>query len=69
LDAEATYYGHRAIQEEQTRGPGYRPGRDGATVPDRKRSDVMSARDPATRRRRRVLALTRWEQADLPQLR
>lgn len=26
LDAEATYYGHRAMQEEQARGPGYFTG-------------------------------------------
>jgi hypothetical protein len=67
LDADAVYYRHRAPQREQARGPGYYVGllralatdraRDGAAATDRERSDVMSARDPARRRRQWVPAL------------
>jgi hypothetical protein len=35
LDAEAAYYGHRAMQEEQARGPGYFTGLFRALATDR----------------------------------
>jgi hypothetical protein len=63
LDAEAAYYRHRAIQEEQALGPGYYVDllRDMATdraamaqrIRTVKRSDTTSAPGEAARRRRR----------------